>query len=149
MKSFLLIFCTLAGSLALGNPTSPLLVKSMGGGFLPPELSNAETCEVFANRVVVTYYSASTSSVIEKELSIDAAALQRLAGLIQKAQAGVVEDVGILPADAPTTEYVALVGNTPNPKHVLLLLQFGDLPIKRNNSPEAATLVNILNDMCH
>lgn len=50
----LMLACLVASS-AFAAPAKPLLMKSSGGGFVPPDYARHEKCEVYSDRVVLTH----------------------------------------------------------------------------------------------
>lgn len=112
----------------------PLLVKSSASGFVPAFLVKAKICELFYDKVVVTNISGKLISTKTTMLKIDG----NVEVLIKKAAKGVVTEESA-PTDGPITSYSA--------KGEVELKASGSR-ILENDSEEAATLVNFLDQNC-
>ncbi len=60
---FILSLVAMAGAVC-AYANEPLLVKVSGNGTVAPDWKERATCEVYVDKVVVTYQSGSTSSVV-------------------------------------------------------------------------------------
>jgi hypothetical protein len=84
--------------------TPPLIVKHSQSGFTPPEYRREETCEVYANRVVIVReYGSGDGSFEQRE--VRAISLSRgVNAALRKALAEPLEETGGNVCDGPTVQ---------------------------------------------
>ncbi len=113
-----------------------VLTKTYTSGFVPPELSQSERCEIFEDKIVITKASAGLTSVKKQKISLSGDIYSTIS---KAAQGEIVKDVETI--DAPTTEYTALGSS--------IRLQAKGSGEYRNTAPEAQTLVLFIDQNCN
>jgi hypothetical protein len=141
----------LLGSLALSTMAEaryvgPILVKETKTGFVLPEFSKAEKCEIFADRVVLTTkFASGLQSVTTTPNSLQG----DVQGLLQKASKGTQVKVAG-PADAPSVRHFGnIINANDSVSYVGLTYENsanGEFII--NQSVEARTLRFVIDSLC-
>ncbi len=140
-SSLLLISLMLSASTSFGFvEEKPLISKSSGSGFVPPEYQRSETCNVYTDRVVIakTYGKLQTSETRELKITD----IQQI--LKNAADEKVTETANGL-CDGPVTQVNAFLGG-----NAVVLYTTGGCgsPKKHRNGPHAAMLMELVGSFC-
>ena len=150
MKKFALAAMTaltLVSSSAFASFAGPVLVKTSGGGFTPPEWFMNETCEIFTNKVVITH-TYGQSELVAKE--VRAVTLTGLRAVAAKASAATLEQQDNGLCDAPGTSiYINAIQPNDTISQVMLFSSGGcGSPRLQRNGGYAAALRDLVNQYC-
>jgi hypothetical protein len=131
---------------ALAAPTKPLLSKASGGGFMAPEYSGYERCDVYPDKVVITHqfgYVTETALQVNEERKINLVGNVKL--VVEKAAQEKVEEKPNGLCDGPSTTIQADNGG-----QALLLFTTGGCgsPRKDRSGPLSTKLKEIVNLYC-
>ena len=153
MKKFALVAMTaltLVSSSAFARFNGPILVKTSGGGFTPPEWSMNETCEVFATKVVITRTYGQGELVAKEVRPLSLTGTSGLAGLAAKAAVETLDQQENNLCDAPGTSiYINQIQPNDTVNQVTLFSSGGcGSPRLQRNGGYAAALRDLVSQYC-
>ncbi len=138
------LFLVSAGFTALfANAEGPLVTKSSGAGFTPPENGGGVQCDVYKDKVVITKVfgrSTPSSFVLTEERKISLS--KDLTSVVELAKAEKIEEKPNSLCDAPASSIVAGTD--------LVLYSTGGCgtPAKKRQGPASSKLVQLVNVFC-
>lgn len=144
MKSslfFISLILTASTSFGFVAAEKPLISKSSGSGFVPPEYQRSETCNVYADHVVIlkTYGTMRTSET----RSVNAS--NGIQDVLAKAVGEKVTETANGLCDGPVTQVNAFVDG----KDVVLYTTGGcGSPKKHRSGPYTAILLELVGSFC-
>lgn len=145
------VFSTLLlSTTALARYNGPIIEKSSGGGFTPPEWSQFETCQIFQNKVVITKSFAGGELVTKEVRSLSVSGTGSLLGVVAKASLEALESRENGLCDAPTTQITAsLIAPNDTIEKVVLFSSGGcGTPRLERNGAYASALKEVVNSYC-
>ncbi|MCX6125309.1 MAG: hypothetical protein NTV34_11280 [Proteobacteria bacterium] len=154
MKTLKLVaICSALASSAAFSATAvktPIIVSSSGGGHMPREWSFYKTCEVFADKIVVTSRFASGEIITKEEHPISIAGTTKLAAIILKAETEGVDSTENSMCDGPTSGiYGNKIAQNGSVEQVTLFSSGGcGSPRLERSGPYAFILKNIIGTYC-
>ncbi|MGQ5525184.1 hypothetical protein ACUHMQ_18245 [Chitinimonas sp. PSY-7] len=137
-------FLALAAALFSANAFAydgVLLKKTTRSGYTMPAYITSSTCEIYANKVVITSGTSTLQSKYIKPVLING----NLKAVINNAKAGPFEKI-MAPVDGPVTIYTAVLANGDVLRNVDLLVDDGN-GSKVTNKSDSATELRIFIDM--
>jgi hypothetical protein len=107
MKAFALLLAATLATAAFGQPVSPLIVKSSGGGLISGDWATSESCTVYADKVEISrhfgYGDGAFTTTEQRAFQIDG----DIAGAIADAAAASLEATDNFLCDGPSTSVAA------------------------------------------
>jgi hypothetical protein len=144
LKLFILAI-TLLGSFAVAADVQPLITKTSGGGFTPPEWARYEKCDVFANHVLIVKHYGVGANAFELKEDRKITLTAGIQNSIKLAKTEQLEEKDNGLCDAPGTTITLGSGETAT---VLFTSGGCGSPRKERAGPHSTALKDIVNTYC-